>query len=135
MAFSQTSGSYEALQKKPAYWPAASSSPTVRWTYHTGCTRKTSASPIFANVQKVADHIDHVVQLAGTGHVGPGSDFDGVGDSLPAGLKDVSGYPNLIAGLLKRGYSEKDIEKICYKNLFRVREEVEKVSKKMKRKG
>jgi len=88
--------------------------------------------PLFANVQKVADHIDHVVQLAGTGHVGLGSDFDGVGDSLPAGLKDVSGYPNLIAELLKRGYSEKDIEKICYKNLFRVWKEVERVSKKMK---
>jgi membrane dipeptidase len=68
----------------------------------------------------VADHIDHVVELAGIDHVGFGSDFDGVGDSLPTGLKDVSQYPNLIAELLKRGYSEEDIAKICYQNVFRV---------------
>jgi membrane dipeptidase len=52
--------------------------------------------------------------------VGIGSDYDGVGDSLPVGLKDVSTYPNLIAELLKRGYNAADIEKICYKNVFRV---------------
>lgn len=74
----------------------------------------------FSDVEKVADHIDHVVALAGINHVGFGSDFDGVGDSLPSGLKDVSGYPNLIRSLLNRGYSESDIEKICSGNLFRV---------------
>lgn len=75
---------------------------------------------LYADVQKVADHIDHVVKLAGIDHVGLGSDFDGVGDSLPTGLKDVSQYPNLIQELLRRGYSEEDIAKICYKNVFRV---------------
>ncbi|NJM24672.1 MAG: membrane dipeptidase, partial [Bacteroidia bacterium] len=80
---------------------------------------------------KVADHIDHVVKLIGIDHVGIGSDFDGVGDSLPLGLKDVSAYPNLIFVLLKRGYSPEDIEKICYKNVFRVWNEVISVSKKM----
>ena len=75
---------------------------------------------LYATVEKVADHIDHAVRIAGIDHVGLGSDFDGVGDSLPTGLKDVSQYPNLIYELLKRGYSEKDIEKICYKNVFRV---------------
>lgn len=74
----------------------------------------------YSNVEKVADHIDRVVELAGIDHVGIGSDFDGVGDSLPEGLKDVSSYPNLIAELLRRGYSEEDIEKVCYKNVFRV---------------
>lgn len=74
----------------------------------------------FSNVSRVADHIDHVVQLVGIDHVGIGSDFDGVGDSLPVGLKDVSGYPNLIEELLRRGYSAQDIEKICSGNLFRV---------------
>ena len=63
----------------------------------------------FADVKKVADHIDNVVKLAGIDHVGIGSDFDGVGNSLPTGLKDVSDYPNLIAELLRRGYSESDI--------------------------
>jgi microsomal dipeptidase-like Zn-dependent dipeptidase len=56
--------------------------------------------------------------LVGIDHVGLGSDFDGVGDSLPTGLKDVSMFPNLIAELLKRGYSKSDIEKICHKNIF-----------------
>lgn len=75
---------------------------------------------LYSDVEMVANHIDHVVKLAGIDHVGLGSDFDGVGDSLPTGLKDVSQYPNLIAVLLKRGYSEEDIAKICYKNVFRV---------------
>lgn len=79
----------------------------------------------FSTTQKVADHIDHVVELAGIDHVGLGSDYDGVGDSLPIGLKDVSMFPNLIEELLKRGYSEEDIEKICYKNVFRVWKAVE----------
>lgn len=79
----------------------------------------------FPDVQKVADHFDHVVSLVGIDHVGLGSDFDGVGDTLPTGLKDVSMYPNLIAELLKRGYSKEDIEKICYKNIFRVWRAVE----------
>ena len=78
----------------------------------------------FADVKKVADHIDNVVKLAGIDHVGIGSDFDGVGNSLPTGLKDVSDYPNLIAELLRRGCSESDIEKICSGNIFRVWEKV-----------
>ncbi len=83
----------------------------------------------FSDVQMVANHIDHVVALAGIDHVGFGSDFDGVGDTLPTGLKDVSEYPNLISELLKRGYSEEDIEQVCYKNLFRVWKAVEAFAK------
>jgi membrane dipeptidase len=84
-----------------------------------------AANNPFPTVQRVADHIDHVKNLVGIDYLGLGSDFDGVGDSLPTGLKDVSMYPNLIAELLKRGYSKEDIEKICYKNVFRVWEAVE----------
>jgi len=82
----------------------------------------------FANVETVLKHIDHVVKLVGIDHVGIGSDFDGVGDSLPDGLKDVSMYPNLIEGLLKRGYSEADIVKIMSGNLLRVWRQVEAVA-------
>lgn len=85
--------------------------------------------PVFADVSRVADHIDHIVRLVGIDYVGLGSDFDGVGDSLPAGLKDVSGYPNLIFHLLKRGYSEEDIYKICSGNLLRVWKEVTEKSR------
>ncbi|KGE85226.1 MAG: dipeptidase [Phaeodactylibacter xiamenensis] len=80
---------------------------------------------LMADVKTVADHIDHVVSLVGVNHVGFGSDYDGVGDTLPTGLKDVSQYPNLIYELLQRGYSESDIEKICYKNVWRVWQAVE----------
>jgi len=74
----------------------------------------------FSTVEKVADHIDHVVDLVGIEHVGLGSDYDGVGPTLPVGLKDVSTYPNLFAELLERGYTENDIQKIASGNVFRV---------------
>ena len=85
----------------------------------------------YADVSDVANHIDHVVKLTRVDHVGLGSDFDGVGDSLPTGLKDVSQYPNIIYELLKRGYSEIDIQKICGGNLLRVWSEVERTAKKL----
>ena len=79
----------------------------------------------YASLDDVLDHFDHVVALTGIDHVGIGSDYDGVGDSLPTGLKDVSAYPNLIEGLLQRGYNEEDIRKILGENLLRVWAEVE----------
>lgn len=80
---------------------------------------------VYATVSDVADHIDRVVQLAGVDHVGFGSDFDGVGDTLPRGLEDVSMYPALIEELLRRGYSEQDIAKIAGGNFLRVWRAVE----------
>jgi len=79
----------------------------------------------FADLDTVLDHIDHVVDLVGIDYVGIGSDYDGVGDSLPIGLKDVSSYPNLVQGLLDRDYSEADIEKILGTNMVRVWRAVE----------
>ena len=83
---------------------------------------------VYEDITTVADHIDHVVDLVGIDYVGFGSDYDGVGDSLPKGLKDVSTYPNLIYELLKRGYTAEDIGKICYKNTFRVWNKVQEVA-------
>ncbi len=74
----------------------------------------------YADLDDVLDHIDYAVELAGIDHVGIGSDYDGVGDSLPVGLKDVASYPNLVKGLLERGYSESDIRKILGENLLRI---------------
>jgi membrane dipeptidase len=76
-----------------------------------------------ARVSDVAAHIDHIVRLAGVDSVGMGSDFDGVTE-VPVGLEDVSCYPNLIGELLKKGYSEGDIQKICGGNFLRVWGEV-----------
>jgi membrane dipeptidase len=81
-----------------------------------------------ATLEQVLDHFDHVVGLVGVEHVGIGSDFDGVEDTLPAGLKDVSGYPNLVLGLLEHGYSEADIAAILGENLLRVWSEIEAAS-------
>ncbi|MDX2246709.1 MAG: dipeptidase [Bacteroidia bacterium] len=113
----------------------------TQWAAANNLTRKDSAYKVYAkayrekskkqysNVSVVADHIEHVVKLVGVDYVGLGSDFDGVGDSLPLGLKDVSDYPNLIAELLRRGFSEEDIRKVCFDNLARVWNEVERVAK------
>lgn len=79
----------------------------------------------FATLDQTLDHFDHVIGLTSVEHVGIGSDYDGVGDSLPIGLKDVSSYPVLVDGLLARGYSEADIEKVLGGNLLRVWREVE----------
>ncbi|HEX7036463.1 MAG TPA: dipeptidase [Pseudomonadales bacterium] len=79
----------------------------------------------YADLEDVLDHIDRAVRLAGIDHVGIGSDYDGVGDSLPRGLEDVSSYPNLVAGLLRRGYEEPEIAKILGGNLMRVWHQVE----------
>lgn len=79
----------------------------------------------YATLSDVLDHFDHVIKLVGVDYVGIGSDYDGVGDSLPSNLKDVASYPNLIAGLLKRGYSEADIAKILSGNVMRVWKAVE----------
>ncbi len=68
---------------------------------------------------EVADHIEHVRDVAGAGHVGIGSDYDGV-DWLPEGLEDVSCYPALIAELLDRGWSEADCGKLASGNILRV---------------
>jgi membrane dipeptidase len=82
----------------------------------------------FATLDQVLDHFDHIVKLTSVDNVGIGSDYDGVGDSLPVGLKDVSSYPNLIEGLLDRGYSVEGIRKILGGNLLRVWREVEAVA-------
>jgi membrane dipeptidase len=79
----------------------------------------------FADVDLVLDHFDYLKNLVGVDHVGIGTDYDGVGDTLPIGLKDVSTYPVLIQGFLDRGYSEDEIKKILGENLLRVWGEVE----------
>jgi membrane dipeptidase len=81
-------------------------------------------------VADVADHIDHAVELVGVDHVGLGSDFDGV-FALPEGLQDASGYPNLVAELLDRGYSEAEIKQILGRNVMRVWSEVETTAQRL----
>ncbi len=79
---------------------------------------------VLATVKDVADHIMHIRKLVGVDFVGFGSDFDGVGPTLPTGLRDAAAMPNLIEELLNRGLSEEEIEKVSSKNFFRVWEAV-----------
>ena len=91
----------------------------------------TAANPApNATLSEVADHIDHIRKVAGIDHIGLGSDFDGITQKV-RDLDDVSKYPNLIAELLRRGYSDGDIKKITGQNVLRVFREVEKVSKRL----
>ncbi len=92
----------------------------ARWTAQHPSPRGT--------IQVVLDHIDHVVELAGVDHVGLGSDYDGV-SLLPEQLEDVSTYPYITQGLIDRGYSDADIQKILGGNLMRVFEKTEQVAK------
>jgi membrane dipeptidase len=83
-------------------------------------------------VGTVADHIDHIVRVAGIDHVGLGSDYDGV-TSLPEGLEDVSRFPHLTAELLRRGYLERDVRKILGGNILRVMRQAETVAARLQR--
>jgi membrane dipeptidase len=76
--------------------------------------------------EKIVEHIDHAVQVAGVDHVGLGSDFDGA--TMPLGMEDASKLPKLTEALLKKGYSEQDVEKILGGNLLRVMEAVERAA-------
>ena len=84
--------------------------------------------PLAVKIEAVLDQIDYGVKLVGIDHIGIGSDFDGVGGALPEGLKTVADFPNLIAGLQTRGYSDADIRKILGSNLLRVWRRVEAVA-------
>ena len=77
--------------------------------------------------EKIIEHIDHAVKVAGVDHVGLGSDFDGA--TMPLGLEDVSKLPRITDALLSKGYSQRDVEKILGGNILRVMESVEKAKR------
>ena len=96
-----------------------------------GVDKWTAANPApAATIAEVADHIDHIRKVAGIDHIGIGSDFDGITQTVKD-LDDVSKYPLLTAELLKRGYADGDIRKILGENVMRVLREAEKASKKL----
>lgn len=87
--------------------------------------------PVLADVKDVANHIDHLVRVAGINHVGIGTDFDGGGGVN--GCFDVSEMGNITLELVRRGYSERDLKKIWGENFLRVMRKVERVAEKYKR--
>ena len=77
--------------------------------------------------EKVVEHLDHAIKVAGIDHVGLGSDFDGA--VMPLGMEDASKLPRITDALLKKGYSERDVEKVLGENVLRVMEQVERVAR------
>jgi membrane dipeptidase len=84
------------------------------------------------SIAKVADHIEHIRDVAGVEHIGLGGDFDG-NSEWPEGLSDVSMYPNLFAELIRRGWSDHDLKLLAGENLLRAMEQAEAVSKRLSR--
>ncbi|XP_037672069.1 LOW QUALITY PROTEIN: dipeptidase 1 [Choloepus didactylus] len=93
------------------------------YSYYVSCQEE-------ATLSQVADHLDHIKKVAGAGAVGFGGDFDGV-SSLPVGLEDVSKYPDLVAELLRRKWTEEEVRGALADNLLRVFRAVEQVSSHM----
>ncbi len=81
-----------------------------------------------ATLKQAADHIEHIRDVAGVDHVGLGSDFDGITD-VPVGLENVSTFPDLLAELLRRGWSEADVKKVAGLNALRVMRDAERVAR------
>jgi membrane dipeptidase len=79
-------------------------------------------------ISKLIDHFEHIIKVAGIDHVGIGADFDGAND-MPDGASDVSMLPNITYELLKRGYSEKDVQKVLGENFLRVFAEAERIAR------
>ena len=100
--------------------PAAVKLALEAWT-------KANPSPR-ATASDVADHIDHIRQIAGIDHIGLGGDFDGI-TAVPLGMEDVSTYPVLVAELFRRGYTDDQVKKIAGLNILRVLGQAEKVAK------
>ena len=101
-------GDPKAAEKALADWEAAHPQPVT-------------------TIAQVADHVEHIAKVAGVDHVGIGSDFDGVGD-LPEGLSGVETYPALLAELMRRGWSDRDIAKLVGENVMRVMDAAQKVA-------
>jgi membrane dipeptidase len=80
-----------------------------------------------ATLAQVADHVEHLRQVAGVDHVGIGSDFDGI-SSVPVGLEDVSKFPDLLAELLRRGWTDADVKKVAGLNVLRVLRDADRVA-------
>ena len=78
-----------------------------------------------STISDMADHIDHIREVAGIDHIGIGGDYDGM-PTGPIGMEDVTGYPALFVELAKRGYSQEDLEKISMRNMMRAMRDAER---------
>jgi membrane dipeptidase len=101
-----------------------------RWEMKRAIQQRYRAELPKVGIDAALHMIDHAVKVAGADHVGFGSDFDGVSGMVPAGMEDVSKYPDLVRGLIAMGYSDVDLRKIMGENLLRVMRAAEEVAEK-----
>jgi membrane dipeptidase len=94
--------------------------------------RAAHPAPQSASVMDVADHVAHIRKVAGVDHVGLGGDYDGFRGSV-TGLEDVSKYPNLLAELMRRGWTATEIKKLAGRNVLRVMRDAERIAKQLQR--
>lgn len=124
--------SKEVWEMEEGLWATDAAIDTVRayrdiWNAHDA-----EFGAVRATIVQVADHIEHVRDVAGINHVGIGGDYWGMQDG-PLGLEDVSGYPRLFAELIRRGWSDENLRKLAGENMLRVMREVEAVARRLRR--
>ncbi|HEV3063166.1 MAG TPA: dipeptidase [Vicinamibacterales bacterium] len=120
------------LDKEREYGARYPDDPNRASTEYLAWLDKTMAEMEPGTLAEVADHIDHIVKVAGIDHVGYGADFGSL-TNHPKGLEDVSRYPYLTAELLRRGYTDEQVKKIIGGNFLRVMRQVARVSRRLKR--
>lgn len=106
------------------------SAPRKAWGDSSAAWRAAHPAPV-VTLRDVADHLDHIRRVAGVDHVGIGSDFDGIDETI-AGLEDVSSFPALFAELARRGWKEAELRKLAGENVLRVLARAERVSTRLR---
>ncbi len=124
--WSAESGAQKALLNAPPYGGLAIGQPEKAAAMYADWLKLHPAPKV--TLGEVADHIEHIARVAGVDHVGIGSDYDGVGNQLPEGLTDVATYPALLAELMRRGWSDRDIAKLAGENVLRAMEAAEAIA-------
>ncbi len=119
--------STDVWEMEEALWATDAPLETIKYFRDIWIAYDAEFGAVRATIAQVADHIEHVRDVAGVNHVGIGGDYWGMRDG-PLGLEDVSGYPRLFAELIQRGWSDADLRKLAGENMLRVMREVESVA-------
>lgn len=122
--------SLDVWEAEKTLWPTDGSITSIREYREKWLSYDAEHGAVRTTVERVADHIEHIRNVAGVDHVGIGSDYWGMPD-MPLGLEDVSALPNLIAVLHMRGWTDDDLRKVAGQNTLRVMREVETVAEKL----
>jgi len=119
--------SQEVWDMEEQLWDTDASIGTVRQFRDIWMAHDAKVGAVRASISDVADHIEHIRDLAGIDHVGIGSDYWGMPD-MPIGLEDVSGFPRLFAVLIQRGWSDEHLRKLAGQNMLQVMRKTETVA-------